>query len=411
VNVTDPSLPLVTIVTPSFNQAQFIRETIDSVLDQDYPNVEYIVVDGASTDQTAEVVKPYLSRLTYISEPDYGQTHAINKGFAMARGEIVAWLNSDDVFLPGAVSRAVAALQANPEAAVVYGEGYLIDAQSNVKERFPYTQHFDLWKLVYLSDYILQQSVFFRKSALEIVGPLREDLNFVMDWEILIRLGKKYEFVRLEEYMGSLREYEAAKTSAGGVARAHEIWRMLRAHCGSLLPPGFVTYGFVTYEREAVKAIDRWPEWLGFLRTAARKLVTRFFFFFITKATTYGQAWHRDGWMAPRARVMLCEGSGEAFIAGVVPGGVPGLIKQRVQVFFGKHLLAEEELSPGKFEIRFTVPPSVGCPVFTLVASESFVLAKLGTSSDKRQLSLRLLSAGWLNQQSVSSQAPLLASA
>ncbi len=104
--------PLVTIVTPSFNQGRFIRETIESVLTQDYPHVEYIIMDGASTDETADVVRPYLDRVRFISEPDRGQSHAINKGFALARGEIVAWLNSDDLFLPGAIRHAVDAFQA-----------------------------------------------------------------------------------------------------------------------------------------------------------------------------------------------------------------------------------------------------------------------------------------------------------
>src|SRR5579864_7213135 len=99
--------PLVTIVTPSYNQGRFIRATIESVLSQDYPSIEYIIMDGGSTDETAAVVGEYKGRLTFISEHDRGQSHAINKGFRMARGEIVSWLNSDDIILPGAVSHAV----------------------------------------------------------------------------------------------------------------------------------------------------------------------------------------------------------------------------------------------------------------------------------------------------------------
>src|SRR5579862_2592962 len=148
--------PLVTIVTPSYNQGRFIRATIESVLSQDYPNVEYIVMDGGSTDDTASIVTPYLDRLTFISESDRGQSHAINKGFALARGSIVAWLNSDDLFLPGAISRAVEAFRARPDAAAVYGKGYQIDETGGIKSEFPHTQHFDRWKLVYFSDYILQ---------------------------------------------------------------------------------------------------------------------------------------------------------------------------------------------------------------------------------------------------------------
>ena len=103
------SAPVVTVVTPSYNQGGFIRATIESVLSQDYPRVEHIVMDGGSTDQTAAIAGEYASRLTWISEKDRGQAHAINKGFARAAGEIVAWLNSDDILLPGAVTRAVRA--------------------------------------------------------------------------------------------------------------------------------------------------------------------------------------------------------------------------------------------------------------------------------------------------------------
>src|SRR5215831_19568911 len=101
--------PIVTVVTPSYNQGSFIRATIESVLSQDYPNVEYIIMDGGSTDETGSVAKDYASRLTFISEKDRGQSHAINKGFHMARGSIVAWLNSDDTYLPGAIRHGVEA--------------------------------------------------------------------------------------------------------------------------------------------------------------------------------------------------------------------------------------------------------------------------------------------------------------
>ena len=164
-------LPLVTVITPSYNQGHFIRETIESLLSQDYPRIEYIIMDGASSDDTAAVAGDYFDRLTFISEPDRGQTHAINKGFAMARGEIVAWLNSDDIFLPNAVSDAVAALLDDPTLRMVYGEGNQIDAAGRTISRFGSTQPFDLWRLVYVSDYILQQTAFFSESGTRCAWP------------------------------------------------------------------------------------------------------------------------------------------------------------------------------------------------------------------------------------------------
>jgi glycosyltransferase involved in cell wall biosynthesis len=132
--------PLVTIVTPSYNRGEFIRETMD----------------GGSTDETASIVSEYTDRVTFIGERDRGQSHAINKGFKLARGEIVSWLNSDDIILPGVVSRAAEAFQRQPSLGAVYGDGYLIDGNGEIKKRFPATESFNLWKLIYVVDYILQ---------------------------------------------------------------------------------------------------------------------------------------------------------------------------------------------------------------------------------------------------------------
>ncbi|WP_322508462.1 glycosyltransferase family 2 protein, partial [Anaerolinea sp.] len=126
-------MTLVNIVTPSFNQARFLEETMLSVLHQDYPHIEYIVVDGGSTDGSVDIIRRYADRLAWwVSEPDRGQTDAINKGFAHAHGEILAWLNSDDTYQPGAVRAAVEALEKHPEAAMVYGDAHYIDENGRV---------------------------------------------------------------------------------------------------------------------------------------------------------------------------------------------------------------------------------------------------------------------------------------
>ncbi len=249
--------PLFSVVTPSYNQGRFIRATIESVLSQDYPNVEYIIMDGGSADETASVVKDYASRLTFISEKDRGQTHAINKGFKLARGQLLAYLNSDDVYLPGMIRMAIQGFQKNPGAGAVYGEGYLIDGEGKVSSRFPYTESFNLWKLVYLSDYILQQTVAFRREALDEVGELDETLHYTMDWDILIRMGMKYPLEYIPEYMACLREYATTKSFSGGATRAREIRRMLRRHTGMSFPPGYLVYGLDTHHRLWCDSINR----------------------------------------------------------------------------------------------------------------------------------------------------------
>ena len=247
---------IVTIVTPSYNQGQFIRTTIESVLSQDYPNVEYIVMDGGSTDQTASIVSEYASRLTFVSERDSGQSQAINKGFRRGSGAILAWLNSDDVYLPGAISTAVRALSTHPGAGMVYGEGYTIDREGKIQGRFPHSRPFDLWRLTYLSDYILQQSSYFRREALDQVGYLDEQLHYGMDWDIFVRIGMRYPVQYIPEYLGCIREHDDTKSSRGSVTRARELHALLRKHTGMRIPPGSIVYGGETVLRRL------WRTWL-----------------------------------------------------------------------------------------------------------------------------------------------------
>lgn len=238
----DVSYPLVSIITPSFNQGKFIRSTIESVLSQDYPNLEYIVMDGGSTDDTLSILKEYEGRLTYISEKDSGQSNAINKGFRMARGEIVAWLNSDDVYEPGCISHAVEMLQKAPQAAMVYGEGYIIDAQGEKVKPFEWTTPFDLWALMHVQDYIMQPTTFFRARYLEEVGYLNESLNWCMDWDLWIRFAQKYDILYTDHFLACSREYGETKTSTGGAARLQEILGLMRKYTGEQFPYGYEIY-------------------------------------------------------------------------------------------------------------------------------------------------------------------------
>ena len=175
------SKPLVTVVTPSFNQAPFLEETINSVLGQTYPNVEYIITDGGSTDGSVEIIQRYQKKLAHwVSEEDRGQTDAINKGFALAKGEILAWINSDDTLLPKAVEEAVQFLQDHPEIGLVYGDTNYIDEKSRVIGRFPVAQT-DLPRLRRGYVHIPQQASFFRKAIWDQVGPLDPEFFFAMD--------------------------------------------------------------------------------------------------------------------------------------------------------------------------------------------------------------------------------------
>ena len=182
--------PLVSIVTPSFNQGRFLEETIQSVLSQDYPHIEYMVVDGGSTDGSVEIIRRYQDRLAWwVSETDQGQTDAINKGFARANGDILAWINSDDTYQPGAVSEVVSFFESHPEVGMVYGDANLIDEQGQLLGRFPARQT-DYRRLRRGYVHIPQQAAFFRTSLWRQVGPLDPSFYFAMDYDLWVRLAK-----------------------------------------------------------------------------------------------------------------------------------------------------------------------------------------------------------------------------
>lgn len=219
--------PLVSIVTPSYNQAQFLDETIRSVLSQDYPNLEYLIVDGGSTDGSLEILHRYAHKLAWwVSEPDRGQTDAINKGFARAQGEILAWLNSDDTYLPGAISEAVAYLQSHPQAGMVYGDANLVDDLGHVIGKFPARQT-DYRRLRRGYVHIPQQAAFFRAELWHRVGPLDPTFFFAMDYDLWVRLARISNLDYYPRLWANFRLHGTAKS----IAADDRCWpEMLRVH-------------------------------------------------------------------------------------------------------------------------------------------------------------------------------------
>lgn len=246
--------PLVTIVTPSYNQARFLEATIRSVLEQDYPRIEYIVVDGGSSDGSMDILRKYADRLAWwISEPDRGQTDAINKGFSRARGEILAWLNSDDTYQPGAVGEAAAYLMEHPEVGLVYGDTNFIDENDRVIGRFPARQT-DYRRLRRGYVHVPQQAAFFRAELWRRVGPLDPTFYFAMDYDLWVRLAAQAPMVYYPRLWANFRLHGEAKT----IAADDRCWpEMLRVHYrdgGSWFAPIVFKY----FVRRLVAPIINW---------------------------------------------------------------------------------------------------------------------------------------------------------
>jgi glycosyltransferase involved in cell wall biosynthesis len=219
--------PLVSIVTPSFNQSKYLEATIHSVLEQDYEQIEYLIVDGGSTDGSLEIIQKHAERLAWwVSEPDKGQTDAINKGFARSQGEILAWINSDDTYLPHAVREAVAYLHAHPEAGMVYGDANLVDEAGQVIGKFPARQtDYDRLRRGYV--HIPQQAAFFRADLWRKVGPLDPSFYFAMDYDLWVRLAKISSLHYQPRLWANFRLHGSGKS----VISDERCWpEMLRVH-------------------------------------------------------------------------------------------------------------------------------------------------------------------------------------
>lgn len=255
--------PRISVVTPSYNQARYLEATIQSVLDQDYPNLEYLVLDGGSTDGSADIIARHKGKLAFwVSEPDRGQADAINRGFARATGDILAWLNSDDTYEPGALSAVGEAFRRNPGARLVYGEGWYID-ENGARIR-PCRFVREAFRPRYLAnrDPILQQAAFWTRDLWRQVGPINEGLNWVFDWDWFCRAHQVTDFHYLPEFLANYRVHSAAKTRSPDVRRREEQAWITRTY-GAWWYPNHVVQRLRIASQRLEPVLARWPAWLG----------------------------------------------------------------------------------------------------------------------------------------------------
>lgn len=219
-------MTLVSIVTPSYNQAKYLEQTIQSVLQQDYPRIEYIVMDGASSDGSVEIIKKYAGQLTYWeSQQDMGQADAINKGFARATGDIVAWLNSDDYYLPGIISKAVQVFEENPDVVLIYGNMLAVDengATFNTLTYRPLT-----FEDLLCFHIIGQPAVFMRRSALQKTKGLDPTFHFLLDHLLWIQIAKQGKILHVDQTWSAARYHAEAKNVAKAAEFGREAFRIL----------------------------------------------------------------------------------------------------------------------------------------------------------------------------------------
>jgi glycosyltransferase involved in cell wall biosynthesis len=358
--------PRVSIVMPSLNQARFLRAALDSVLTQAYPNLEVLVMDGGSTDGSVDILRGYGDRISFVSEPDRGQSDAINRGFARATGQFLAWLNSDDRYLPGAVHKACEALAGASQAVMVYGEGEIIDDSGRVLGPFIHTQPFDLWILTHLSDFIMQPTVFMRADAVRSVGGLDETLHFGMDWDLWIRLACLGRVVHLRETLAQTREHAQTKTTTGGWRRLREIRAIMERHGARDWPPGARAYGLDTLRH--LSPVIFGPASLAAAESLRGQILPRLFRPLHTwlaeliarQTMPYPGVWP-DGWMGPRAFRAL-PWSGQAGTLRAELDAPVQLVPFTLEVAAAGGRVHVERAAPGPFEVLLPLPAAPGRP-------------------------------------------------
>lgn len=232
------TLPSLTVITPSYNQAAFIGQTIESVLTQTYPNLQYLVIDGASSDHTAAVVAPYADRLTFLSEPDRGQTDAINKGLRLATGEVVCWLNSDDYFLPGTLEAVGTFFAKNPAALWLTGDCAIVNEAGQPIQEVVQTYKRLLRGIgptasLGLTNAICQPATFWRRAAHDQLGYLRDDLRYTMDYDWWLRLAQRQPPALTGQVLSAFRIHSASKGGSQFRQQFAEDYETLRRYVSS----------------------------------------------------------------------------------------------------------------------------------------------------------------------------------
>jgi len=221
----------LSIVTPSYNTGRYLGAAVQSVLDQDWPQTDYIVMDGGSTDNSIDVLRAFGPRVRWVSEKDRGQSHAINMGFARTSGDILGWLNSDDTYFPGAFRAVMEAFASRPDIDLIYGDADYITPDGQLLAPCTHIEPYNKHRLFHYSDFIVQPATFFRRSAFEAVGGIDESIHWAMDYDLWLRIAARdFKIAYLPKPLAHFRWLKDNKTATGGFGRLDEIRRILGKH-------------------------------------------------------------------------------------------------------------------------------------------------------------------------------------
>lgn len=249
----DQNAPQIAVVTTVYNQAEFLKATIESVLDQNYPRLSYFIKDAGSTDGTLDVLKSFGDRVDWKSAPDSGLSSGLNQAFRQVNGEIMAYLNGDDLLTPGTLSYVAKAFQANPDIDVFYGHRIVIDRNDHEIGRWVLPQH-DA-EAIKWADYIPQETMFWRRRVWDAIGPFDEDLQFAVDWDFILRAHRSgFRFKRLPRFLGCFRVHEKQKTTAEFDIGEFEARELRKVHLGFDPPQSKINEALRPYVRRHIIA-------------------------------------------------------------------------------------------------------------------------------------------------------------